>query len=250
MHKQSGISNWDTMAPFKAWMKAVPSPLVSAGLLGAGAAGTAYLAGPWALKKAYRAIGAHLSPQSRRGLEEELKDMDESEIARRLALVAGGGTFLAHMLQTTNFGRDEAGRSLMLPSMLKWNYMTKGGQDYSPPPLDYYSGPSATNALLDAPIIPLKHSKDLIWSDPYLSGRQKNIGTGVFDEAAGGKESGLISGSDIAKVLVRGGAGYLAGSFAGRTVANLFSLPPSATSVLSRGGGIATALINTGIVGL
>lgn len=248
MNKVAGtISDADVMAPFKAWMKAVPSPLASAVLLGAGAAGTAYLAGPWAFKKAYRTIGGSMPGATRRDIEDEIAEMDrDPSFARRLALLAGGGTFLAHMLQTTNFGRDAAGNPLMGPSMARWNYMPKESQEN----IGYYDSPGDSNALLNAPIIPLQHSKDLIWRDPYLNNRQKNVGTGVFEEAASGQSSGLISGGDIAKVLIRGGLGYAVGSFAGRTAANLFSLPPTATNALSRSGGIATALINTGIVGL
>jgi hypothetical protein len=107
-----------------------------------------------------------------------------------------------------------------------------------------------TTSLLNTPVVPLNHSSELIETDPYLNNRQKGVILNIFDHTAEGGRSGLVSASDLASGAVRAGFGYGAGSVAGLVLGSLFSLPTRVTQKLSQIGGIANAVVNTGIVGV
>jgi hypothetical protein len=59
----------------------------------------------------------------------------------------------------------------------------------------------------------------------------------------------LISGKDLARGAVRAGVGYGAAFALGQTVGKIFDLPEPLTDRMSRIGGIAGAIINTGVFG-
>ncbi len=106
------------------------------------------------------------------------------------------------------------------------------------------------DALIETPIVPLRHAEELIENDPYLNPRQKGIILNIFDKTDTGGRSGLVSVSDLASAGVRAGLGYAGGAAAGLVLGSIFGLPTSVTQQLSRVGGIANAVINTGIVGI
>jgi hypothetical protein len=107
-----------------------------------------------------------------------------------------------------------------------------------------------TTSLLNTPVVPLSHSSELIETDPYLNNRQKGVILNIFDHTAEGGRSGLVSARELASGAVRAGFGYGAGSVAGLVLGSIFSLPTRVTQKLSQIGGIANAVVNTGIVGV
>ncbi len=106
------------------------------------------------------------------------------------------------------------------------------------------------DALIETPIVPLRHASELILNDKYLNPRQKGVILNIFENARGEGKSGLVSVTDLASAAVRAGLGYAAGSTAGLVLGSLFALPTPVTQQLSRMGGIANAVINTGVVGI
>jgi hypothetical protein len=97
--------------------------------------------------------------------------------------------------------------------------------------------------------IPVAAVQQYLSNDAYLSGGQKGMMHTIVDDASNGKRSGLISGKDLARGAVRVGVGYGAAFALGQTVGKIFDLPEPLTSRMSRIGGIAGAIINTGVFG-
>ena len=101
---------------------------------------------------------------------------------------------------------------------------------------------------LALPTIPLAHSKELIFRDPFLNYKQKGQVGAIFNHTGYNTETGLCSISDIAAGAIKAGFGLAGGLFAGHVVGKLFSLPDPITRALSVSGGIAGTLLNTGVV--
>ena len=107
-----------------------------------------------------------------------------------------------------------------------------------------------SDSLINTPVVPLSHAEELIETDPYLNNRQKGVILNIFDHTDQGGRSGLVSAGDLASAAVRAGLGYGGGAIAGLVLGSLFSLPTRVTQKLSQIGGIANAIVNTGIVGV
>jgi len=94
--------------------------------------------------------------------------------------------------------------------------------------------------------IPASVAMDLLGNDRYLDNSQKSLTVGILNDAEEGR-SGLISGKDITRSAVRAGVGYGAAYLFGNTMGKVFGLPTPVTKQLSHFGGLAGAVINTGI---
>ena len=104
------------------------------------------------------------------------------------------------------------------------------------------------NALLTADTIPLDHARELIWDDPFLNSKQKGQVGAVFANTGENTETGRTSTANLAAGAIRAGFGLGGGLVAGHVLGKLFSLPTPVTRALSYTGGIAGALINSGVV--
>jgi hypothetical protein len=94
--------------------------------------------------------------------------------------------------------------------------------------------------------VPIKHSIDLLNEDPFLTVGQKSFSTHVMQ----GSEmdgSGLTSGKKIARSALRAGVGFGTAYTFGKTMGTVLGLPKPAKERLSRVGGLAAAVVNTGI---
>ena len=125
--------------------------------------------------------------------------------------------------------------------------------DWSPEMLGCYLGymrkrASDSDALLTADTIPLYHSRELVYGDPYMTTEQKGRVDSIFTHAAPRADNGRVSYGDLAGGAIRAGFGLAGGLAAGLVLGNLFSLPTAVTRALSITGGIAGTLKNTGVI--
>lgn len=104
-------------------------------------------------------------------------------------------------------------------------------------------------SLYYSPSIPLQLGIGTMMTDPHLDDSARFGMSNAFTVAAANAGSPLFSGADLAKTLVRAGAGAAEGYVAGKVLGTIFALPPKHVTNLSRGGAIADAVWNTGLFG-
>ena len=95
--------------------------------------------------------------------------------------------------------------------------------------------------------IPVHVAMGVIERDPFLTLGQKKTINGFIGNTYEG-DSGSISGQTIANTAVKAGIGGLAGFAFGKTLGNIFALESEQVNRLSRYGGVAGAIYNTGIL--
>ena len=123
-------------------------------------------------------------------------------------------------------------------SMFTWD---RGGLNKSGSDAGY------KNALMDVPSVPVDPALDLIWSDSYLTGKEKYNASLPFQHAAP-DGTGVVSKADLIKGAVRAGFGGAAGYVVGSVLGDVFSAPPQAKKIMSWTGAVAGALKNTGVI--
>jgi hypothetical protein len=96
--------------------------------------------------------------------------------------------------------------------------------------------------------IPVEHTRELLQNDPFLSTRQKGQVLAIIDNTGYNTQTGNASMTDLTAGAIRAGFGLAGGAVAGYVLGNLFLLPTTVTRALSLAGGVAGALINTGVV--
>ena len=113
------------------------------------------------------------------------------------------------------------------------------------------------HALMGTPVIPLNltvdripvnHARELLQNDPFLSMDQKGQVLAIIDNAGYNTRTGKASTTDLAAGAIRAGFGLVGGAVAGYVLGSLFALPTAVTRTLSLAGGIAGALVNTGVI--
>ena len=213
-----------------------------AALLGGGG----YLATPFLTKRFMRS--ALLRNKSRAERERIIAEAERNGVFKRLARAAGvTGAALG------------AGYGLYKHELVpRWLAAGRYGKSKPYMHAPYHSGrtpllpKSAGFGDLDNPFlgerIPVKHSIDLINSDPFLTFDQKAQTEAVIANAEQ-RRSGLVSGKALASSALRLGAGFVPAYYFGKGVGSLLALPPDTTRTLSRIGGIAGAVLNSGIIG-
>jgi len=113
------------------------------------------------------------------------------------------------------------------------------------------------HALMGTPVIPLNftvdripvnHAREVLQNDPFLSTDQKGQVLAIIDNAGYNNKTGKASTTDLAAGAIRAGFGLAGGAVAGYVLGNLFAMPTAVTRALSLAGGVAGALLNTGVV--
>jgi hypothetical protein len=121
----------------------------------------------------------------------------------------------------------------------------------------YLMPKEAQHALMGTPVIPLNftvdripldHTREVLQNDPFLSMDQKGQALAIIDNTGYNTKTGKASASDLAAGAIRAGFGLAGGAVAGYVLGSLFALPTAVTRSLSLAGGVAGALINTGVV--
>lgn len=101
--------------------------------------------------------------------------------------------------------------------------------------------------LSDDPDIPVAASMSLIDEDRYLDSDAKNRVNTIIGGSPQG-DSGLISRKELATSAVRMGVGYVAANRLGSGLGSILGLNPVVKRTLSRIGGVAGAVLNSGIL--
>lgn len=100
---------------------------------------------------------------------------------------------------------------------------------------------------LDQEVIPVNYSRLLVASDPFLAPSAKIL-TGDLLLAAKGGPVGMTSGRSLYKAAIKAGAGYGAAYLFGRGLTSVLGAGTETSKKLSTAGGIAAAVINSGIL--
>ena len=113
----------------------------------------------------------------------------------------------------------------------------------------FKAGSDQSTQSMDDPFyskrIPVSYTVDLIRSDPFLTPPAKGAAEFLV---TGKSDSGLISGKDLMQTAVQAGVGYGAAYMFGKVLGSVMSLPKSTVDSLANKGGIAAAIINTGVL--
>jgi len=94
---------------------------------------------------------------------------------------------------------------------------------------------------------PVRQSLTYVGVDPFLSNNQKLHTQGLLVAANDGQTAGFTSGQELAKAAVQAGVGFGTAYLFGRVAGEILSLPSATVKGLSLAGGLAGALVNTGI---
>ena len=95
--------------------------------------------------------------------------------------------------------------------------------------------------------VPVHQARNIIHRDPFLSLGDKVTVDGIIGGTPEG-DSGMTSGFSLTDTAIKAGVGAVAGFAFGKTMGNLFSLEDESIDRLSRYGGVAGAIYNTGIL--
>lgn len=98
------------------------------------------------------------------------------------------------------------------------------------------------------PSIPIGATKIMVADDPYLSISDKAQIINYLDEAAGGRERGLITKNDLMHAGMGAGIGWVGANLASKLLSSVFGLSPKTQSKLRSRGAIAGLLLGSGIV--
>jgi hypothetical protein len=261
-----GIGDLNLSAAGRACEKVEQKPWLEAMLLGGAGAVAGHYGGRMMGKGIMsnvpfvRNIAKDVSPEDR---EEAIRSL------QRMTAVAGGSMAALYAItkhgdfrNMSAFGRSMAkGRpaDLTAANAARIRQEAASGQ-YSHKP--FYSGRRYKTATADmyhvrdfAPEfvnpfaherVPIKHTIDLLNQDPFLTVGQKDFSTHVV-QGAEMDGSGLTSGKKLARSALRAGVGFGTAYAFGKTLGNVLSLPKPATERLSRVGGLAAAVVTTGI---
>jgi len=237
------------------------NPLIKAPLFAAGG----YLAGRYAPSLlgglVVDLIFANRTPSERANLKATLKDSRVGKAGGLLGLLGGLGVALApHMDRTksstlgdkfkssidSNYWEDRPERKALRAAELQEK---RDSYKYEIP--FYKKGSVSLFDEMDNSFnksnIPVSRSLDLINTDAYLDPFSKEQVATILTGAEN-KESGLISGKQLATSAIRMGASYLPAYMFGKGLGSLLGLPGPVTERVSKIGGIAAAIYNSGII--
>jgi len=205
-----------------------------------------------------------MSEQEKADMEREYNTPEgRAEVIRNLSNlggVLGAGMGAVKHLDTTS-GLRGAFKSLTQPNYYQNNPVALQLQkkkaldavkNLKSTAVPYFSGRTKTAAQdfeqgFHQNTVPIATSVDLIQRDPFLSLGQKEAVSGLF--RAEGKDVGMTSGQKLTRAALRAGVGMVTGYTFGKTMGHLMSMPKPARDSLSRAGGVAGAVVNTGIFG-
>ncbi len=94
---------------------------------------------------------------------------------------------------------------------------------------------------------PIRQSLTYIGVDPFLSNSQKYQTQGLLVNANNGQTAGYTSGRSLMRSALKAGVGFGTAYLFGHVAGNVLALPAATVKNLSLAGGLAGALVNTGI---
>jgi hypothetical protein len=259
----------DITAPIQAYKRTIGSrPLLESAVLGTTGALAGYYGTPLVSRFLINKLMAFKSPQEREALINEFNNSKDAEGNRRLLAGALGVAGMALPLQNMDFssGFGNALKSGVDSDYYKKNPHITGRRadaarekstqgSYKSLSRYFQSGRKPfmqkQHSLgfqdnFAAERVPISYSMDLINGDPFLTLPEKEF-TNVLLEGAESSSSGMVSGKDLASSAIRSGVGFGAAYAFGSGVGKVLALPTPVTKRLSLIGGIAGAVLNSGI---
>lgn len=102
---------------------------------------------------------------------------------------------------------------------------------------------------MDTPSIGLGFAKHVVQNDPYL--REDDVGkvVAIIDQAGGGKSYGVVAPKDLVRGALSLGVRSVPAYMFGAGVGKLLGLDQSTVKKLSWAGGIASAIVQSGVLG-
>ena len=257
----------DVGLPAKAYRATVGAhPLIETGALTAGGAAAGYF-GAGLAKNLLGGVAGMIPGDTGTQLQEWLADPEnESTLRNRLALIGGalgGGYGLAKNLDFGG-GLGGAARSMTeagywdepenrkrllqnrLATLLSRRYRYKKFQwDRGKVAADM--GTLAAGDPFFQLETPVRQSLTTLSVDPFLSNSQKFQTQGLLLTSNNGQTAGFTSGHSLMKSALQAGVGFGTAYLFGQVAGRLLSLPSDTVKNLSLVGGLAGALVNTGI---
>lgn len=243
----------------KLWQEYVSSrPLVESGVLGgAGAVGGYYGSGLLA-KGLLNTIMAGKSDEEKAEQWQQWENEGFTDTIRNVGGAAGGLAGLAYPMFKNYNGKIE--------SLTEKNYYANHPEEAaarakaSPLHSQYRDTgvferykelnkhASFDMAFDNTSSIPVQGAMDMFWDDPHLSHPERTYAAGLVSAANQDQPYGVLSPSDLALGAVRAGVSFgIAKSFA-NVVGNAMKLPSDVRDRMSNAGGIAAAVMSTGIL--
>lgn len=235
------------------------------GLLLSGGLGTAgYYGSGFAADKIMDALTVNMSPEEKAKAKADMERDGTMDIIKKIGAGTGGLLGLAYVLNKhMDLGKGAKGAlgSMFDPSYKKdnpdfrkrreqaakdrikksrWKGKEVSYRDYQNQKIGGYDDPFHKEN------IPISYAEDVINRDPFLSRGQKGA-TNMLLEGSEGSGSGLTSGRKLMRSALQAGVGFGTAYLFGNTAGKVLSLSPDITRRLSTVGGVAGALVNTGI---
>lgn len=240
-------------------------PLLRTGLLAGGGFAAGRLGSDMVAKLMTRLMFFDKTPEERALLVQELDKSRVKNVGSALGTLAGLLVAQLGSIDTSNGLRNA------LKSMYDGDYYKKNpaALDARPKQLGGFvsgmafpnwgvaSGETALPADLgkegswesgfSRPSISLNESRRLVNGDPFLKDYQKQAVSSVFNNITSG--GGIISQKQLAGTALKMGASFVPAYMFGRGVGAILGLPAPTAERISKIGGLAAAVNNSGIIG-
>jgi len=262
--------------PFRAYQQTVGAhPLIEAGTMGLGGALAGYHGSGFAANKMLNSLMAGKTPAQKAAIRQQLEADGTMRWIRIISALSGAGLGAGYGIMKhldTGSGAKGAVSSLLNPNYYEDNpealkrletrraeakekAFYGGGGRARVQKLDalYDSGrrPKFAALQLDDPFtnerIPIKYTMDTIAQDPFLSMGQKEY-TNSLVHGSESSDSGVTSQKSLMRSALHAGIGFGSAYAFGKAIGSIFALPQDITKRLSNVGGVAGAIINTGIL--
>lgn len=264
------LENVDVSAPFRGYTKYVEKyPLAEAGLLGGAGAAAGYFGTGMLINPIIKLLLVGKSPAEKAQIMAALHQGGGVQRLKRIGGIAGGTLGAGYAL---NKAVDWSSLKNIFKSLKSKDYWKnnpealKAKEDahqkridktkYKSRLKDFTWGREASSSLqkkageISDPFlgerVPIHYSLDLLKTDPFLTEGQKQIATSLTTGAED-RSIGMTSGEKLMKSAVRAGVGFATAYLFGKALSSVMALPPPIVKRVSVGGGIAGALLNSGI---
>jgi len=235
----------DPFAPTKAYAEHIGSrPLLDIGTRAAAAGAGTYALSKPILNTIVRVAGTSKNPVVKAAVDRFIGS-DVNKARRRLAILAAGLGAASGLYSHGDFSKGYKG---FMESLTQ--------KDYWKRPENMPVDPDRPEEMLKiaafddpegffSPTIPTAYSATVMNRDPYLPPEHKTYTSSLLLKASEGRPK--FSRNDLARTAIRSGVDFGAAFLLGQGVGRMLSMPPAVVNRLSVGGGIANAVIGSGI---
>lgn len=260
----------DVTAPGRWYDKTVGAhPIAETGMLAGGGAMAGYFGGGLLARALLKLVGGTLPVEKQQALEEWAADPDNLQGFRNWMGLAGGtlgGLYGLAKHMDTRSGFGGMAQSMVNPKyweenpaatsqLLARRFRRLATQPYRLKKFEWDRLPklAAEEDSLEqgdpffGKEIPVRFSLNTLGRDPFLTIGQKQQSQDLVVGAANGQSMGFTSGHGLMRAALRAGVGFGTAYLFGNLAGKVLSLPPEAVKKLSLGGGIAGALVGSGI---